>query len=127
MSVPLNPSGQLGQNSFLQLMVDEMKNQDPLNAQSNTQFLAQLAQFTSVEQMTNVATQTTQLNTTMTTMEQMTNLMFEHQLLGTSVTVTDAKGNAVTGTVSAIAFNSGNPELVVNGQNYAISSLTGMS
>jgi flagellar basal-body rod modification protein FlgD len=41
---------ELGQDAFLQLLVEQIKNQDPLNPQDNTQFVAQLAQFSSLEQ-----------------------------------------------------------------------------
>jgi len=42
---------QLGQDAFLQLMVAQLKNQDPLNPTDATQFVAQLAQFSQLEQL----------------------------------------------------------------------------
>ena len=42
-------SGELGQRAFLELMITQMENQDPLNPAENTEFIAQLAQFSSVE------------------------------------------------------------------------------
>lgn len=42
-------SNELGQDAFLELMITQMKNQDPLSPQSNTEFVAQLAQFSSVQ------------------------------------------------------------------------------
>ncbi len=42
---------ELGQSAFLKLMVTQLKNQSPLNAQDNTEFVAQLAQFSSVESL----------------------------------------------------------------------------
>lgn len=45
-----NDSG-LGENAFLQLLVAQMKNQDPLQPMDNTDFVAQLAQFSNLEQV----------------------------------------------------------------------------
>jgi len=42
-------SNELGQSAFLELMITQMKNQDPLSPQENSEFVAQLAQFSSVE------------------------------------------------------------------------------
>ncbi|MDZ7772883.1 MAG: flagellar hook capping FlgD N-terminal domain-containing protein [Balneolaceae bacterium] len=44
----------LGKNDFLQLLVAQMKNQDPINPMDGTQFASQLAQFNSVEQLINL-------------------------------------------------------------------------
>jgi flagellar basal-body rod modification protein FlgD len=41
----------LGKDAFLQLLVTQLQNQDPLQPQDNSAFLAQLAQFTSVESL----------------------------------------------------------------------------
>jgi flagellar basal-body rod modification protein FlgD len=41
----------LGKNAFLQLLVTQLQHQDPLDPQDNSEFLAQLAQFTSLESL----------------------------------------------------------------------------
>ncbi|MBU2887258.1 flagellar hook assembly protein FlgD [Gilvimarinus agarilyticus] len=46
---PEEASNELGQSAFLELMITQMNNQDPLSPQENTEFIAQLAQFSSVE------------------------------------------------------------------------------
>ncbi len=43
-----------GQDAFMKLLVTQMQHQDPLNPQSNEEFVAQLAQFTSLEQLMGV-------------------------------------------------------------------------
>lgn len=48
-SAKKSSTNELGQAAFLELMITQMKNQDPLNPQSNSEFVAQLAQFSSVE------------------------------------------------------------------------------
>ena len=42
----------LGQDAFLQLLVTQLQHQDPMQPQDDSQFLAQLAQFSSLEQLT---------------------------------------------------------------------------
>ncbi len=120
MSSVTNPNGVLGKDSFLQLMVSEMKNQDPLQPQDSNQFLNQLAQYTTMEQMMNIEQADTQ-------MLQVNQLSFEHSLFGQTVSVTDSSGKTVTGQVTGIQLNNGDPQLVIGGTAYSISSITGMS
>lgn len=60
----------LSKDAFLTLLVTQMKYQDPLNPTSDKEFLAQLAQFSSLEQLTNVNAKLDTLNTA-TTQQQM--------------------------------------------------------
>ncbi len=48
--------GKMDKNAFMQLFVAQLKNQDPLNPMSNQDSAAQLAQFSSLEQLTNLNT-----------------------------------------------------------------------
>lgn len=45
------PGGELGQDEFLKILAVQMANQDPLEPVSDTDFIAQMAQFTALEQM----------------------------------------------------------------------------
>jgi flagellar basal-body rod modification protein FlgD len=48
------PSRDLGKNDFLNLMMVQLRNQDPLNVQEDKEFIAQMAQFSTLEQTTNL-------------------------------------------------------------------------
>ena len=54
-------SSALGEDSFLQLLTAQLQNQDPLNPTSDSDFVAELAQFSSVEQLTSANTTLQQL------------------------------------------------------------------
>ncbi|GLG00565.1 hypothetical protein Alches_06040 [Alicyclobacillus hesperidum subsp. aegles] len=123
----VNPDGQLNENSFLQLLVTQLQNQDPLAPQDNTQMIAQLAQFSALEQMTNIAQTDSQVLSAIQTLASETNLMLAHQLLGTQVTITDSSGQKVQGTVSAVSLSQGSPQVVVNGTSYPITQVVQMS
>lgn len=47
--------GQLGKEEFLRLLITQLENQDPLNPMDDKEFVAQLAQFSSLEQLTNIS------------------------------------------------------------------------
>lgn len=53
------PTNALGQDAFLKILVTQMQHQDPMEPLKDTEFIGQMAQFTSLEQLTN-------LNKTMT-------------------------------------------------------------
>lgn len=52
---PRNTGDELGKNEFLKILIVQLQNQDPLNPMDDKQFIAQMAQFTALEQMQNVA------------------------------------------------------------------------
>lgn len=62
-SALLNPLG--SEQTFLQLLVAQLKNQDPTQPQDGTQFVAQLAQFASLEQEVQMRTDLDSINTSL--------------------------------------------------------------
>jgi flagellar basal-body rod modification protein FlgD len=52
---PENPSGELGKNDFLKLMVAQLQAQNPLEPTNDTEYIAELAQFSQLEQTSNIA------------------------------------------------------------------------
>jgi flagellar basal-body rod modification protein FlgD len=51
------PVKQMGKDEFLQILVTQLRNQDPMQPMQDKEFVAQMAQFSSLEQMMNVADQ----------------------------------------------------------------------
>ncbi len=79
----------LGKDAFLKLLVTQLQNQDPLNPLDDKEFIAQLAQFSSLEQMTNISEGITSL-TEKTAQQDMLSAV---SYIGKEVT---AEGNAMT-------------------------------
>jgi len=92
-------SNELGKTAFLDLMVAQLKNQSPLNPAENTEFVAQLAQFSSVESLDN-------LNTKFDTFAndfQSNQALQASSLVGRTVTVPGTKAELpVNGVVSGV-------------------------
>jgi flagellar basal-body rod modification protein FlgD len=51
----VNPKASMGKDDFLRLLVTQLQHQDPLNPMEDKDFMGQMAQFSSLEQMTNVS------------------------------------------------------------------------
>ena len=100
----------LGKDDFLKLMVAQMKNQDPMNPADDKDNIAQMAQFSSLEQITNLASATQELATRMTLTQNV-------GLLGHDVAYTKADGTAGTGKVDGLDLTAdGAATLSVAGQ-----------
>jgi flagellar basal-body rod modification protein FlgD len=96
----------LGKDDFLKLMVAQMKNQDPMSPADDKDNIAQMAQFSSLEQITNLATATQQLADSMQTTQTL-------GLIGHTVSYQAADGTLTSGTVSQVDVAGGKPSLTV--------------
>src|SRR3954464_7110890 len=100
----------LGKDDFLKLMVAQMKNQDPMNPADDKDNIAQMAQFSSLEQITNLATAVQDLSHRMSLTQNV-------GLLGHDVTYTKADGTSGSGAVDGLQLQSdGTATLSVGGQ-----------
>ena len=98
------PAQSLGKDDFLKLLVMQLKNQDPLEPMKNEQFVAQLAQFNSLEQMIN-------LNKSFESMFGLQQLSYASSFIGKLVAYADADGNPQTGLVQEVGLDKGKPML----------------
>ena len=101
----------LDKEAFLQLLVTQMKYQDPLEPTSNTEYISQLAQFSALEEMQNVSR----------TMD----MQRASSLVGQEVyvkTVDPTTGNTdfVHGLVDFVTFQNGKAYVSVGGKNYPL-------
>lgn len=98
---PQNPNGVLGQNDFLKLMVAQLQAQNPLEPGNSNEFINELAQFTQVEQVTNLAT-----------VDQLASAV---QLIGHSVTYNGGSGALSAGVVESVQSDSSGTTITVGG------------
>lgn len=114
------PSKTMGQTEFLSLLVTQMRNQDPLKPVSDTEFIAQMAQFTSLEQTKAMSSDVQELRQSYA-LTQGTNL------LGKTVKVaTSENENQVftKGIVTGLEVNKdGDVSLILNNKAYALESV----
>ena len=109
------PTSNLGKDDFLQLLTTQLKNQDPMNPMEDMDFIGQMAEFSSLEQMLNLNTGVDKINTALTNNTTTQAMMF----LGTNVTANvDESDEPITGTVSTIGFKDNQPYLKVG--EYAV-------
>jgi flagellar basal-body rod modification protein FlgD len=104
-SLPIN------QDQFLQMLMAELKNQNPMSPNSSDpmQFVSELAQFTQVEQATYTAESTSTIASGQSNATAIA-------LIDRTVNYTDpTTGNAATGEVQAVDFTSNGPTLTING------------
>ena len=99
---PENPNGALGQNDFLKLMIAQLQAQNPLEPSNGNEYVTELAQFTQLEQTTNLASAG--------------ELSSAVQLIGHTVSYSDpTTGAAATGVVESVQSATSGPTVTVEG------------
>lgn len=105
-------SAQDTKNEFLSLLVTELKNQDPNNPTDQKETLAQLAQFSSLEETQN-------LNQNLTTANSFSQMAQSASLIGKSVTA-----GSISGIVQSVSLTGGKAYLSIGGQSIDAATVT---
>ena len=116
-SVAPVPSKQLGKDDFLKLLVAQLQHQDPGNPMDSSQFMGQLAQFSSLEQMTNVATSIDKLTAA-------TSVAQSVGLIGHDLIFDRADGTVGRGVADGILMQNGQVTVDVAGESISPDAIT---
>jgi flagellar basal-body rod modification protein FlgD len=108
-ATPENPGATLGKNDFLKLMIAQLQAQDPLQPTESSAYVAELAQFTELEQVTNLAQTSSQSAGAQGVAQAV-------QLIGHKVSYKDpVSGADAEGTVQSVQISSSGATLTVSG------------
>jgi flagellar basal-body rod modification protein FlgD len=121
-AAPENPGQVLGKNDFLKLMVAQLQAQNPLEPSNGTEYISELAQFSQLEQTTNIA----QTGSQSAAAQQVAQAV---QLIGHTVSYRDpSTGATLKGLVQSVEITSSGASLTVEGATgIEPSSITGVS
>ncbi len=107
----------MDRNAFLRLLVTELRHQDPTQPMQDREFIAQMAQFSSLEQITG-------MNSAMQALQQSFRAGEAYSMLGRKVDyVNSATGEVVTGTVSRVSQRDNTWRLMVQGREIELSQV----
>ena len=113
-STTTTSSNSVDYNTFLQLLVAEMKNQDPTNPMDTAQYMSQFAQLSTVEQAM-------QTNSKLDALLSSQSLSQANGLIGKTVSFTDSTGANFSGKVVSVSINSdGSIATLENGTKVAV-------
>ena len=112
------PQQEMNADVFMQLLVTQLRNQDPSSPMDTNEMLAQTTQLASMEQLTTM-TKLTEENFSLNMRAAAS------ALLGQSVDYTDADGKTASGTVSSVTFAAKVPVVNVNGVAVRLDELLG--
>ena len=91
----------MGKDQFLKLFVAQLQHQDPMNPMQDSDFMGQMASFSTLEQVSNLASENAKTNAI--------------GLIGRTVTYKDKDGAEHTGAVEKVSNKDGKPSLTVGG------------
>ncbi len=124
----------LDKDAFLRLMVTQLQYQDPLDPQDNSEYVAELAQFSALEQMTNVSDGITNVSKIVSNLDtsvlvgQLSSMIGQELQWTVTTTETDEDGNVsktsstLEGEVTGVSISDGTPTVIAtaDGQTYQV-------
>jgi flagellar basal-body rod modification protein FlgD len=120
-----NPNGAVGKDAFMKMLVAQLQNQDPMSPQDNQAMVAQLAQFSSLEQMQQLNQNILGLAVLQQTNAVMSQLTQSSALIGQNVTYIDPVTNeSRTGVVTKVKLLEGVATLEIDGQDVPLGNVT---
>ena len=114
------PVKMLGQNEFLKLLVTQMRNQDPMEPGSDTEFIAQMAQFSSLEQ-------TKTMSADITKLRQGNDFLQATNLLGKEVRLHLGDMEFTKGIVTDLNVKDGEARIIVGDKTYTLDQVNSVS
>jgi len=119
------PQNDLGRDAFMKLLVSQLQNQNPLSPTSNEDFIAQLAQFSSLQEMQDLNANIVGLAVLQQSNALMAQLTDSSSLIGLEVVYTDPEsGEATTGIVDSVKIQDGLAVLNIDGTDIPLGSVT---
>lgn len=106
----------LGQDAFMKILSAQLQHQDPMSGGDNTQFIAQLAQFSALEQMEN-------LNNSFTEMMKKQDILLGSQWIGKEVALYQEDGSISTGVVDGFGLSSSGIIFFINDKEYTLDQI----
>ena len=113
------PQKALGQADFLKLLTVQLQSQDPMKPMEDTSFMAQMAQFSALQQSSAMATDISKLQSDFA-------LQSATGMIGRQVTLNTTKG-LVTGLVQSVDSSTGSVNVNVGGTAYPLSKVVGVA
>lgn len=106
----------VGKSDFMKLLVAQLQNQDPMQPMQDREFITQMAQLNTVEELTAMTTQ-------LTTMLNMQEIAQASALIGKRVAATTLGNDQVDGVVQKVWIDQGKPTLIVNNQQVGLADV----
>lgn len=131
-SASSSKTGELDKNAFLKLLCTQLQNQDPLNPTDSTEQIAQMASFSSLEQMQNLNKSFAALTTTITD-SILPNMLFQQagSMIGRTVVYENPNSTGdsdkyLSGVISSVNLSDGTAAYYINGQEIEQSRIVGI-